>query len=302
MRLLGEFTNDMLAPLSIRPDCPIDGIQLAILCGVREACLATEIDYLVAGATARDLILFHVHGRRIRRRTQDIDIGIAIPSWSEFQRLKDALTAQPCFVTGEVPHAVYYAAAPDMIPFRIDIIPFGGVENEGGQILWPPSGDTVMGVRGFDVALAHSVLIQLPENGLVRSASLAGLVLLKLFAWLDRGKFTGVAKDALDLAVILVEYADAGQLDRLYGERNDLMVATDYDVTSAGALLLADDVRSITPTGLLDELYRELVQEDALDHIQNQIALKQLRAGREVEEIEETRLLRRFWGRLFDSM
>ena len=291
--------NDMSAPLSIRPDCPIDGIRLAVLCGVRDACHAIGVDYLVAGATARDLLLHHVYGHGIRRRTEDIDIGIAVPDWDAFQRLKDALTEQPGFQLQDTAHALFYSAVPGGEPLRIDVIPFDGVEDPDGRILWPPSGDTMLSVRGYRAALAEAVEIQLPAAGIVRSASLPGLALLKLFAWLDRGRLAPVAKDALDLVAIVAGYADAGQEDRLYAEREELLEMCAFDVPLAGALLLADDVKSITPAPLLDSLRQELGERSALDRLLDQITLRERLAGRGPDEIVEARQLRHFWGRLF---
>ncbi len=291
----------MSAPLSIRPDCPIDGIRLAALCGVRDACKAIGVDYLVAGATARDLLLHHVYGQRIRRRTEDVDIGIAVPDWAAFQRLKDALIGRPGFRLRDAPHAVFYSAVPGGEPLRIDFVPFGGVEDPNGRILWPPSGDTILSVRGFRAALADAVEVRLPAAGVVRSASLPGLVLLKLFAWLDRGRVAPVAKDALDLVAIVAGYADAGQVDRLYTDREELLEMCAFDVPLAGALLLADDVKSITPPLLLDALHRELSEQSALDRLLDQITLRQRLTGREPEEVGETQRLRGFWDRLFGT-
>lgn len=45
-------------------------------------------EYFVAGATARDLVMVHVHGLRPGRATYDIDFGIAVENWDHFARLK----------------------------------------------------------------------------------------------------------------------------------------------------------------------------------------------------------------------
>jgi predicted nucleotidyltransferase len=47
----------------------------------------------VAGATARDLMLVNVYGLRPGRATRDIDFGIAVESWDEFQGLKERMIA-----------------------------------------------------------------------------------------------------------------------------------------------------------------------------------------------------------------
>ena len=56
--------------------------------------------------------------------------------------------------------------------------------------------------------------MQIEEHLIVRVASLAGLALLKLVAWSDRGRETN--KDAADLYRLFTAYADAGNTDRLY--------------------------------------------------------------------------------------
>jgi len=47
--------------------------------------LLSPVLFFLAGATARDLMLVNVYGLRPGRATRDIDFGIAIESWDEFQ-------------------------------------------------------------------------------------------------------------------------------------------------------------------------------------------------------------------------
>jgi predicted nucleotidyltransferase len=70
-----------------------------------------------------------------------------------------------------------------------------------------------MNVAGFEEALASSVLIEIEAKLAVHVASVAGLTLLKLAAWMDRGRECN--KDAADLYRLLTSYADAGNTDRL---------------------------------------------------------------------------------------
>jgi len=65
-----------------------------------------------------------------------------------------------------------------------------------------------MNVAGFEEALASSVVIAIEAGLTVRVASAAGLTLLKLAAWADRGRESN--KDAADLYRLLTTYADAG--------------------------------------------------------------------------------------------
>ena len=66
------------------------------------------------------------------------------------------------------------------------MIPFGGVEREDRTIACPPEEDFVMRVAGFSDGLESSVPVRLAENLVVRVVSLPALLVLKLFAWLDR--------------------------------------------------------------------------------------------------------------------
>src|SRR5580700_2778899 len=54
-------------------------------------------EYFLAGATARDLILVNVHGLQPGRATRDIDFGIAVESWAQFELLKARLLASGGF-------------------------------------------------------------------------------------------------------------------------------------------------------------------------------------------------------------
>ena len=44
---------------------------------------ALDIDVLVVGAMARDLVLVFGYGARIERGTRDVDFGISVASWDE---------------------------------------------------------------------------------------------------------------------------------------------------------------------------------------------------------------------------
>lgn len=97
-----------------------------------------------------------------------------------------------------------------------------------------------MNVAGFEEALASSIVIGIETGLTAHVASVAGLTLLKLAAWVDRGRESN--KDAADLYRLLTSYADAGNTDRLYEQELDLLEAVDFDMQLAGAELLGRDV------------------------------------------------------------
>ena len=70
---------------------------------------------------------------------------------------------------------------------RVDLLPFGGVEQPTHTIAWPPDMHIIMHVAGFSEALQTALLVQVATGLIIRVASLAGLALLKLLAWRDRG-------------------------------------------------------------------------------------------------------------------
>ena len=53
-----------------------------------------RIPYLVVGATARDLILYHGFGAAIERGTRDIDFGIKIRTWEDFHIMSAGLVTK----------------------------------------------------------------------------------------------------------------------------------------------------------------------------------------------------------------
>jgi predicted nucleotidyltransferase len=85
--------------------------------------------------------------------------------------------------------------------------------------------------------------VDLDPGFALRVASLAGLAILKLIAWADRG--AGDPRDAIDLATLLREYGAAGNEDRLYGADIGVLEAVGYDFDLAGARLLGVDAGRI---------------------------------------------------------
>src|SRR5690242_8597880 len=90
----------------------------------------------------------------------------------------------------------------------VDFIPFGGVATISETIEWPPAGDFVLNVAGFEDALRASLWIEVEPGLTIRVASLPGLAVLKLLAWIDR-RWSN-RKDATDLYTLMTTYDGAG--------------------------------------------------------------------------------------------
>jgi hypothetical protein len=73
-----------------------------LLAAVRAA--AGDASLLLIGAAARDILLVHAHGINPERATEDTDVALAVGSWGEFQRLREALLRSGEFSAGGPPH------------------------------------------------------------------------------------------------------------------------------------------------------------------------------------------------------
>lgn len=167
------------------------------------------------------------------------------------------------------------------------MIPFGGVESGTQTIAWPPRRDVIMNVAGFEEALASSVLL---GDLVVRVASIPGLAVLKLIAWQDRRHANN--KDATDLRRLLVAYADAGNLDRIYGEELNLLEDAGYDVELAGSQLLGRDAARICRQETHRQAVAILSSEQLVDQLIQQMHGQGFDDGQGAERTAT--LLRRF--------
>lgn len=215
-----------------------------------------DAPYLLAGATARDLLLQAAHGIDPRRATTDVDLAFMVSTWDEYLGLRTRLLEPGDFA--EVPGGGLHK-----LRFRgnleVDIIPFGAVENADRTIAWPPQGDFVMTVFGFREAYGASITVILPPNERVQLVSLPALAILKLVAWQER-RFEQPGKDAHDLALILRNYLDAGNHERLHDEIPDAG-GSPYDYEIGGAQLLGKDMARLLDAAGRDRLGRLIADE-----------------------------------------
>lgn len=238
----------------------IDSLFLTIFESLDAAASAVGIPYFIVGATARDMILSMGYGIEISRATADIDLGINVSSWDEFNQLKEALTNTGRFSEHRARQRLIYD---NSIP--VDIVPFGAISNADGNIRWPPDQDEVMNIVGFEDAFKLAQPVRLREEPPldINFASPLGLAVMKLIAWADRN--TAGNKDAIDLATVLRTYLDAGNRERLYNDHPDLLTE-DFDYVLAGAELLGRDIASSvsSPTKrLIIEILRQETNVDS---------------------------------------
>lgn len=259
------------AILQVNPRFPIDPTTLHILKTIDETLRSGQIPYMLVGATARDLMLHHTHGLNITRATYDLDFGISVESWEQFEQAKTLLLAVPGFRDkGREAQRLYYTPAGMTFETIIDIIPFGALETETGLIEWPTESDTVMNVVAFRDVFENRLSIQIAPDLAVPIASLPGLVVLKLFAWLDRRN----DKDVDDILKLLETYEAAGNDLRLHDQEPEELQRVGYDMELAGAYLLGKDARDLMSIGTREQLSTGFPGERKDQLVQTSIRIK----------------------------
>jgi predicted nucleotidyltransferase len=258
------MSDSLSLPLEISHD-QIDPLILEAVRKIDEVARKHETNYFLAGATAREVILRHVFGRPAGRRTLDIDFGIAVRDWEHFQTLKSALVEAGFAVRAGAHQRLIYPTTPAVI---VDLIPFGGVEREDRTIAWPPEEDFVMRVAGFSDAMESSVQVRLADDLVVRVVSIPALLVLKLFAWLDRKQ---QKRDAPDIYTLLKDYGDAGNEDRLFGQSLNILESEGYDVEIAGARLLGEDAAAVISADTRGRVRDILESDPQMEELTNQI-------------------------------
>lgn len=207
-----------------------------------EACaINSKIEFLIVGAMARDLVLYHGFGADIERGTRDVDFAIQVESWQEFDDLNEALVRVGFSTDATAAYRLGYIDSENM-PWELDILPFGELTDTNNDISWPPDGDFVMSMLGFSEALKTAWCVQIVEQPacIVPVANPAAMIVLKMIAWTERDVQLR-RKDALDIAYIIKNYEKIPEVyERLYKE--DYMEQCDWDIDAASALLLGHEI------------------------------------------------------------
>jgi predicted nucleotidyltransferase len=248
---MSVFSNQLF----ISPERPVDPFTLSILELIDRHLRDVNIRYMLVGATARDLLLYHVFGHPVTRATYDLDFAILVDSWEQFATVKQLFLDNPGFTDrGRNAQRLHYQPTGASFDTSIDIIPFGKLETAERTIAWPPDADVVMNVAAFKDVLENSLRIQVRPDFLIPVASLPGLIVLKLFAWLDRHE----VRDVQDIRRLIETYTDAGNISRLYEEEADELKRVGFDTILAGAFLLGKDAQRITDENVRTRLSTSL--------------------------------------------
>ena len=85
---MSVFSNQLF----ISPERPVDPFTLSILELIDRLLRDAKIRYMLVGATARDLLLYHVFGHAVTRATYDLDFAILVDSWEQFAIVKQLVS------------------------------------------------------------------------------------------------------------------------------------------------------------------------------------------------------------------
>lgn len=229
---------------SLPPERPVEPLTIPLLAAVKVACERLSTRFVLAGATARDIQFMHLHGVRAPTATRGVDLAICAVSWKFHQRMIDELLATGEFTRdAKAQQKLIFKRKGDTHDVQLDLVPFGPIEAPPGEIAWPPGGDIVMNVLGFQEAVDTAQQIEIHAGVVVPVVTIPAFVLLKLMAWQDRR--TKKNTDASDLLFVLRQYFHAGNDVRVYNDALDLLDACDYNAEIACAGLLGRDARDV---------------------------------------------------------
>lgn len=197
-----------------------------------------EIKFFVIGATARDIIM-ELHGEKSGRRTQDIDIAIAVDKWEEFKDIENEITQLNNFEKDPKQQQRFLY----LKDFQLDIVPYGGITTAEDKIFWPPDQSFAMTVLGFEEAEKDLVRVKIDDTLEIDIVSLAGIFILKLVAWKDRHHKGN--KDADDMGFILLNYLNIHEERAATEHYDEVYDIEDFTITKAGSALLGIDIKNL---------------------------------------------------------
>ena len=163
---------------------------------------AMGLNLYVVGATARDLTMKLLDEIPSKRKTNDLDVAVALSDWSQFDYLCEVLLANS-FKKGKAKQKFYFNGEHHENDYEVDIVPFGEIADD--EIIgWPPDGTPEMSVKCFTDVMEHAIPVSVNGEFTVHIAPLAGQFFIKLDSWMDR--HDREHKDAEDMYFILEKF------------------------------------------------------------------------------------------------
>jgi predicted nucleotidyltransferase len=119
--------------LEVSADRPLHPVTLALLRHVQDAEKQFGSDFVVAGATSRDIVLWHAYGIPAERATRDVDVAVCAVSWDAHAELVKRLEGAGLFKLSErVEHTPTFLDEKVGKPTPLDLVPFGPLQAPEG--------------------------------------------------------------------------------------------------------------------------------------------------------------------------
>lgn len=231
-----------------------------------------DLPMILVGAGARLLVFDQKFGEG--RGTKDWDVAISIDSWEAYQRFREYLTTgdSPLFKPTKNSHKFVHVET----KVEVDVVPFGEIGEPEQEIVWFDSGNS-MNLSGFNEALLHAKTVTIGDLK-IQVINTPSIVVLKIFAWGDRGERTN--KDLEDIEFILWRFEDD---ERVYSELAEELADGVLEYLDANIYLLGQDIYKIfqgETLTKLDSLLNKLIESlDADDPESLGYRLKVLQRG-----------------------
>lgn len=227
----------------------IDPREKQVLADLITIVKTLDLPMILVGAGARLIIFDRKFGEG--RGTKDWDVAISIDSWETYQKLGEALIDgnPPIFQSTQTAHRFKHTET----DIDVDIVPFGAIGEPDQEIIWEDSGNP-MSILGFDEALSHAVTTNIDDLK-IKVIDIPSFVVLKIFAWGDRGERT--KKDLEDIEFILSKYEDEDE-ERIFNELVEELSSGDVDFSDANIYLLGQDIYRMLQDKTLIELSKLL--------------------------------------------
>ncbi len=217
--------------------------------------------YYLIGVNATDLQLLK-DGIKPARGTKDIDFAVMLSSFSEYDKIKEALDEKG-FRKAKDPFTLYHTE----LNVAIDVLPFGQIE-ENDTINFTER-EVIMNVLGFKETLEESKTIQVDDVLSIQVPPLHGMIILKLIAWSDRPEIR--ATDLDDIYRIVKHYFDV-ESEAIFTIHFDLLTIEPFDELLIAAQVIGRSIATIlNKSEKLKERVIHVLQENTADPIKSSI-------------------------------
>lgn len=207
------------------------------------------VNFYLIGAIAKEY--WYRSGNKRIRATKDVDFAVLVPSKEVYSAVRERLREHQF---GSVRGNELVMISPDGL--EVDLLPFGEIDSDS-KVQLMGQAVTNLKTEGFmEVYKAGTVDAQMGTGHVFKTATLPGIVLLKLIAYDDRPEER--QKDARDVAGIIQHFFDL-QAQLIYEHHDDLYAdgQPDRKMHEIAAIVIGREMKKMC--GDNQTLHRRLV-------------------------------------------